>query len=53
MVDAESEHVECYWRRDGEWIVHAYEGLEAVCRLESLDSEILLSRVYQKVTWLD
>jgi Uma2 family endonuclease len=53
LVDGEKEHVECHVRREGDWLVKAYDGLASVCRLESLDCEIPLRRMYEKVTWLD
>jgi Uma2 family endonuclease len=53
LVDSEQAHVECLRRRDGEWTVSMIDGLDAACQFESLDCEIPLSRIYQKVTWLD
>jgi Uma2 family endonuclease len=53
LVDAEKEHVECYHRRDEEWVVNTYDGLEASCHLESVDSDVPLAKIYEKVTWLD
>jgi Uma2 family endonuclease len=53
LVDSESARIECYRRRDTEWTVTAFDNLDGACRLESLDCEIPLSLVYEKVTWLD
>lgn len=53
LVDSEQAHVECLRRRDGEWSVSMFDGLDASCQFESLDCEIPLSRIYEKVTWLD
>ncbi len=53
LVEGEKAHVECFRRRAGGWTLAAFSGMDASCRLESLDCEIPLSRIYQKVTWLE
>jgi Uma2 family endonuclease len=54
VVDSEQARVECYRRLDdGEWTVRSFEGLEQVMRVESLECDLPLSRIYHKVSWLD
>jgi Uma2 family endonuclease len=53
LVDSEQARVECLRRREGEWTVAMFDGLDATCQSESLDCEIPLRFIYQKVTWLD
>jgi Uma2 family endonuclease len=53
LVDAEKAYIESFRRRDGEWFVTAFDGLDNVCRLESLNCEIPMSLIYRKATWLD
>lgn len=52
LADSENPRVERYRTTDGvEWLVDAFEGLEAACVLESLDLAIPLDQIYQDVTW--
>ena len=51
LVSQREPRVETFHRQaDGKWMFSECVGMEAVCRLESLDCQILLSDVYDKVT---
>ena len=59
LVESEKPLVECFRRADGDkWTMEMYEGLDALARLESIESEtesprgIALRDIYDKVSWL-
>ncbi len=52
-VESEKPRVECFRRTDGDkWTVEMCEGLDALVRFESIESEIALRDIYDKVSWL-
>ena len=54
LVESENARVECYRRGDGDkWMIEIHEGLDAVVKLESVECEISLRRIYNKVSWLE
>jgi Uma2 family endonuclease len=51
MIDQTRPYVE-YFRREGRfWVLETVEGLDTVLTLHSLDCELPLSRMYEKVEW--
>jgi Uma2 family endonuclease len=49
MID-ETEHYIEYYRREGQfWILETIEEMEAILKVRSLDLEIPLSEIYEKV----
>ncbi len=51
LVSTGEPRVEKFLRQpDGQWLLSETVGLDAVCRFESLDCQILLSEVYYRVT---
>lgn len=54
LIDSESPRVECYQRGAGDqWIVEAYDGMDAVAHLGSLDFDLTLRQIYHKVSWAE
>jgi Uma2 family endonuclease len=54
LIESERARVECYHRTaDDRWTIEAFDGLDAVARLESIACEIPLRRLYRRVSWLD
>jgi Uma2 family endonuclease len=54
LVESEAAHVECYRRAEGDkWTIDAYDGLDAMARLESVGCDVPLGSLYHKVSWLD
>ncbi|MFN0104410.1 MAG: Uma2 family endonuclease [Bryobacteraceae bacterium] len=50
LVSQDKMCIEWFTRRDnGEWVPHAANGPEAVCRLESLDIALPLAEVYRRI----
>ncbi len=53
LVESEQPRVERYRRAPGDtWTIQTYDGLDAVARIESVECEIPLRRIYNKVSWL-
>ena len=53
MVESERAHVECYRRTEGDkWLAEMYDDLEAAVKLESVELEVKLQRIYRKASWL-
>jgi Uma2 family endonuclease len=51
LVSTGEPRVEKFLRQpDGQWLLSESVGMEAVCRFESLDCQILVSEVYYRVT---
>lgn len=54
LVESEAARVECYRRTEGDrWTIDAYDGLDAVARLESIGCDLSIRSTYLKVSWLD
>lgn len=54
LVESENARVEYYRRGDGDkWMIEIHEGLDALLKLESIECEIPLQRIYNKVSWLE
>ena len=54
LVESEHARVECYRRAEGDkWTFDAYDGLDAVARIESVGCDVPLRSIYHKVSWLD
>ncbi|MBE7467967.1 MAG: Uma2 family endonuclease [Anaerolineae bacterium] len=52
LVDQARVHVEYFHKlEDGRWLLEEFNELEAVLRLEAVNVELPLSRVYQRVEW--
>ncbi|NJN94141.1 MAG: Uma2 family endonuclease [Anaerolineales bacterium] len=52
LVDQARVHVEYFHKlEDGRWLLTEFNDSEAVLRLEAVNVEIPLSRVYQRVEW--
>jgi Uma2 family endonuclease len=53
MLVSQTEPLVEIFRRDGngEWVLSAISGAEGTCRLRSLDCELPLAAIYQKVTF--
>jgi Uma2 family endonuclease len=52
LVDQARVHVEYFHKlEDGRWLLAEFNELEAVLRLEAVNVELPLSRVYQRVEW--
>ena len=50
LVSQDEPLVEVFRRQsDGQWLLTEHQGLDASCRLESLDCSIPLSGIYQKI----
>src|SRR5260370_1400916 len=51
LVSQSEPRVETFHRQaDGRWLLSQSVGMDAVCRFESLDFQILLSYIYDRVT---
>src|SRR5947208_8655191 len=51
LVSQREPRVETFDRQaDGRWVLTESVGMDAVCRMESLDCQILLSDIYDRVT---
>lgn len=54
LVSQGEPRVETFHRQaDGRWVLSEYAGLDAVCRFESLDCQVLLSDIYHKVSFTE
>jgi Uma2 family endonuclease len=53
LVGQSDAFVESYRRHDGQWILTAYEGLEAICKLQSVEVEIPLADIYRRIAFVD
>jgi len=54
LIESERPRFECYRRAaDDRWTIEAFDGLDAVARLESIACEMPLRRLYRRVSWLD
>lgn len=53
MVESESARVKCYRRAGNLWTIETSDDLEATVRLSSVDGEIQLKQIYNKVSWLE
>ncbi len=54
LVESEHPHVEYYRRGQGdEWTYQVYDGLDASVKLESVNCDIPMRRLYDKVSWLE
>lgn len=52
LVDQARVHVEYFHKlEDGRWLLAEFNELDAVLRLEAVEVELPLSRVYQRVEW--
>ncbi len=52
LVDQDRPHVEYFHRQDdGRWLLTEFDTIDAVLPLESLDMELPIARIYQKVDW--
>ena len=53
MVDSERAYVEVLRRAEGDaWTIEMSDGMDASARLESVNCEIPLREIYDKVSWL-
>ncbi|MBI5653021.1 MAG: Uma2 family endonuclease [Chloroflexi bacterium] len=53
LVECETARVERYQRAGEKWTVETYEGLDAIVPLESIDCQVVLKMIYDKVSWVD
>jgi Uma2 family endonuclease len=52
LVEQERVHIDHYHKlADGRWLLTTYEHPEAMLVLESVNAEIMLSRIYRRVDW--
>lgn len=52
LVDQAKVHVECFHKmKDGRWVLTEFNQMEATLRIESIDVEMPLGRIYQRVEW--
>ena len=51
FVSQNEPHVEIFRRRPEGWILTGQSGLDGVCRLESIERDLRLSDIYEKVTF--
>ena len=52
LIDQARVHIEYFHKlEDGRWLLTEFNEIEAMLKLESVDVEIPLSRVYQRVEW--
>ena len=51
LVSQTEPRVETFHRQaDGRWVLSEFVGMDAVCRFESLDCQVLLGDIYHRVT---
>lgn len=54
MIDSERAHVEVLRRAEGDaWTIEMSDGMDASAHFESVNCEIPLRQIYDKVSWLD
>lgn len=51
LVSQYEPHVEIFRRHTGAWVLSEQEGLEGVCRLESISRNVRLADIYKKLTF--
>lgn len=53
LIDQDRVHVDYFHKLDtGQWILTEYDALDATLRLESIQVEIPIQRIYRRVDWL-
>lgn len=53
LVESTRAHVECLHRAGRQWVLEMYNGPDARLKIESLNIEIPLSELYEKVSWME